>query len=293
MDEKLAVIVFSTLTTGSTYALIAVGFVILFRATQVVSFAQGAFLLVGAEVFSDLIAHTGWPAIACLLVSVAALGVLGGLTYLAAFRRLTGVDPIFIAVATIGLGTVIEVVSEMIWGTNGITIPQLYSGNQQKIAGWLYETPAGLAALVAAVVVYAAALAVLYGTRIGLRMRAAADNPGLSAYKGINVERVSLMAWAAAAGTAAIGGAVFLLGTQPVPSTVYSLGLVAFPAIFLGGADSIVGAALGSLIIAFIQSVVVVQLGGQWQDAVSYAVLLGILLLRPQGILGRFEVSRL
>lgn len=101
-----------------------------------------------------------------------------------------------------------------------------------------------------------------------------------------------MLAWAIAAGTAAIAGVAFIMTTQPSPSGVYGLGLVAFPAILLGGFDSVVGALVGGFLLSLAQNVVVTYAGGKWQDIASYGLLLIVLLIRPQGIFGSAEASR-
>jgi branched-chain amino acid transport system permease protein len=124
-------------------------------------------------------------------------------------------------------------------------------------------------------------------------MRAVASNTRLAAFNGVNVVRTSTLAWALGAVTAGLAGVVFLLGTQPDPGSVFSLGLAAFPAILLGGLDSIVGALVGGLLIGLGQAAIGVYLGGNWQDVVAYVVLLVVLLVRPQGIFGDARVARL
>ncbi|MCW2526274.1 MAG: hypothetical protein JWM76_1134, partial [Pseudonocardiales bacterium] len=133
----------------------------------------------------------------------------------------------------------------------------------------------------------------LHKTPVGLRMRAVANNTRLAAYSGVNVVRTSTLAWAIGSLTAGLAGIVYLLGAQPDPGSVYSLGLAAFPAILLGGLDSVSGSLIGGLLIGLLQSSIGVYIGGEWQDVVSYGVLLAVLLLRPQGIFGGAEVARL
>jgi len=121
---------------------------------------------------------------------------------------------------------------------------------------------------------------------------AVADAPRLAAYAGVNVVAISALAWAVSSATAAVGGVAYIMTTQPGPDSVYSLGLIVFPAILLGGLDSIVGALVGGVVLALVQNVVATYADGTWTDIASYGLLLAVLLVRPQGLFGSAEVSR-
>jgi len=293
MNTDLATIVASGLTTGCIYALIGVGFVVVFRATGVVSFAQGAFMVLGALLFGTL-SRLGAGLTVGLLVVCAALAVGGALTYRLVFARLVGAEHFVLSVATVGLGTLISAVALLVWGPTTILVdPQFDPGARYHIVGELSLTPRDLFTLALTAAVFVLILLGLHRTPIGLRMRAVAANSRLAAHTGVDVVRTSTGAWAIGGLTAGLAGVVFLLGTQPDPGSVYALGLAAFPAILLGGLDSIAGSLLGGLLIGLLQATVGVYLGGEWQDVVSYGVLLAVLLLRPQGIFGGAEVARL
>ncbi|HVV08121.1 branched-chain amino acid ABC transporter permease [Amycolatopsis sp.] len=293
MNTDLATIVASGLTTGCIYALIGVGFVVVFRATGVVSFAQGAFMVLGALLFGTL-SHLGTGLAVGLVVVCVALAVVGALIYRLVFARLVGAEPFVLSVATVGLGTLVSAVALLVWGPTTILVsPQFDPGTRYHVVGALNFTPRDLFTLALTVVVFAVVLLGLHRTPIGLRMRAVAGNARLAAHVGVDVVRTSTGAWAIGGLTAGLAGVVFLLGTQPDPGSVYSLGLAAFPAILLGGLDSIAGSLLGGVLIGLLQAAVGVYLGGEWQDVVSYGVLLAVLLLRPQGIFGGAEVARL
>lgn len=292
MSPQVAGLIIGTLTTGAILSLIAVGFVIMYRATRVVSFAQGAFSLVGGFFFMALADHhvNIWLA---LLASIAGAFLLGGLTYQLVFARLVGAEPFITAIATIGLATVIEAIAIIIWGSGPIILPNVISSRVYHVTANLLVTPTDIFIVVIALVVFALVMPMLYWTRLGLRMQAVADHPRLAAYVGVNVIAISTLAWAVSAGTAAVGGVAFLLTSQPTPDSVYSLGLVVFPAILLGGLDSIVGALVGSMLLALVQNLTITYVNGNWVDVASYAVLLAVLLVRPQGLFGSAEVSRI
>lgn len=291
MDDRIGAVITTTITSGAILALVSVGFVVVYRATKVVSFAQGAFTLVGAFVFLRCAEH-GFGFAGALAVALVVDLILGAVIYRVVFARMEGSEPFIAAVATIGLAIVVESVATIVWGSSPIILPDVVSGRRfTPVSGLRFEA-ADLVVAGMALVVYLILALSLQRTRAGLRMRAVADMPKLAAHSGVNVTRMSMLAWAAAAGTAAVAGVAFLLTTQPAPTSVYALGLTAFPAILLGGFDSIGGAVVGGFGLALVQAVVVTQAGGDWQDIASYGLLLAVLAVRPQGLFGSAEASR-
>jgi len=280
----------SAVTLGCTYALIGIGFVILFRTTRVLSFAQGFFSVLGALVFSSLL-RDSLPYPAALVLAALLTAIVGPAVYVLLFRRFALHESLLISLATIGLGLSLEAIATMIWGPQTIVIPAIL-GYRTVGPSWFPVTPIALATIVVAALAYGAVVSLLYGTKLGLRMRAVANQPALAAALGVNLTGLSSLAWGLAAGTAALAGMVYVITVQPDPGTVYDLGLVAFPAILLGGLDSVPGALVGGLLIGLVQTIVVTYVGGSWQDVSAYLVLLAVLLVRPQGLFGDRELSR-
>jgi branched-chain amino acid transport system permease protein len=293
MNADLSTIVETGLTTGCILALIGVGFVLVFRATGVVSFAQGAFMVLGALLFGTISRDGGNLAVGLVVVCVA-MPVIGGLIYWLIFSRLVGAETFITSVATVGLGILVEAVALLIWGPTTILVQAPFSPRSSyHLWGQLHLTPLDVFTFILTAVIFAAIVTGLHRSRVGLRMRAVADNTRLAAFNGVNVVRTSTLAWSLGAVTAGLAGVVYLLGTQPDPGSVFSLGLAAFPAILLGGLDSIIGSLVGGLLIGVAQAAIGVYVGGNWQDVVAYAALLVILLVRPQGIFGDARVARL
>ena len=292
MSADVATVIVNGLVTGCIYGLIGIGFVIIFRATGVVSFAQGAFMVLGALIFGSVVNGGGDLAIGMIAVS-AALFIGGGLIYWLVFARLVGSDAFITAVATVGLGTLIEAIALLIWGPSTINIPQQFSFHRHHVVSTLGFSNLEIFTMCLTVGIFIIVLIGLHRTPVGLRMRAVANNARLAAFTGVNVVTTSALAWAIAGLTAGLAGVVYLLGTQPDPGSVYSIGLAALPAILLGGFDSVPGALVGGVLIGLVQAAVAVYIGGAWQDVVAYGVLLAILLVRPQGLFGSAEVARL
>ena len=292
MGQEAAQIIVGAVTLGCIYGLVGVGFVILYRSTGVVSFAQGSFMLVGALVFYSLTASLGWSVIPGLLGATVIMGVVGAGSYLVVFGHVYDSKPFTISVATIALGTLIAAITALIWGSTILTLPNLISFNAIHLPLDITVTPVNLFTIGLAVVVIGSLMAVLKRTRVGLQMRAVADVPALATYLGINVARVSALAWGLAAATAGTAGIAYSIGTSLDPPSILALGLLAFPGILLGGLDSIGGALIGGVILALLQSTTTVLVGGVWSDVVGYGLLLAVLVVRPSGMFGRKEVIR-
>jgi len=284
-------VITNTLSIGAIYALIGVGFVVMYRATRVVSFAQGGFMVVGAFLFRAMV-ELGLGLYLSTVVAAALLFVGGAVVFRITFARILGEEPFVVAIATIGLGTFIVAVSELIWGPNPIVVRGVIGTKPVSVLG-LSLTPVSLYAIAMTAIIFAVLIVGLRRTSVGLKMRAVADVPSLAALKGVDVSGISMLAWAIAAGTAAIAGVAYILSTQAHPSGINSLGLLAFPAILLGGFDSIVGALVGALLVAFVQNLAIFYVGSQYQDVIAYAVLLLVLFVRPQGLFGQADLERL
>jgi branched-chain amino acid transport system permease protein len=127
---------------------------------------------------------------------------------------------------------------------------------------------------------------------VGLRMRAVACDPSLAAYGGVRVRRISALAWGISAAVAGAAGVGYTLGKVIDPSALPSLGIVVFPAIIIGGLDSLAGVAAGSVILALVQTLASVYVGTNWEDVVAYGLLLVLLWVRPNGLFGSRQLVR-
>jgi branched-chain amino acid transport system permease protein len=292
VEQEAAQIIVGAVTLGCIYGLVGVGFVILFRSTGVVSFAQGSFMLLGALFFYSLTANLGWSLIPALLCATVAMGVVGVGSYTIVFGHVFDSKPFTISVATIALGTLIGAITALIWGNTILNLPSLLSFNAIHLPLDIVVTQVDLFTIGLAVVIIGLLMIALKRTRVGLQMRAVADAPGLATYLGINVAKVSALAWGLAASTAGAAGIAYSIGTSLDPSSIPSLGLLAFPAILLGGLDSIGGALVGGVILALLQSTTTIVVGGEWSDVVGYGLLLVVLVVRPSGMFGSKEVIR-
>jgi branched-chain amino acid transport system permease protein len=272
------------------YALTAAGFVIIYRATLVFNFAQGALLLLGAYGVYQLRVKAGisiWPTLILVIIGMAALGAL---TYLLVLKPMTG-QPVFaLIIVTMGLSIVATGLAGVIWGFSGLFVPSPHIGAALKIGS------ARISALNATEILVAAGILAGLGaffqfTPIGLQMRATAESPTLASRRGVSVQRVYTFSWALAAAISAVAGAILAFGSGATP-TISDVGLTAFPAALIGGFDSLLGAVIGGLIVALAQTYAATLWSPAVEDMVVFGLMLVVLIIRPFGLFGTKEVLR-
>lgn len=281
-----------SIVTGSIYGLVGVGFTLLFRASKVLSFAQGGFMLLGAFIFYSLEEHNDRPFLVATLLTAVVVAAFSALVYILIFARVAAREAFATSVATIGLAGVLQAAVGIHYGTAPLSLPDVVSPRAYHVLSAVVST-ADLVAVGIAVAVVVVLVLTLRFTPLGLRMKAVADNAPLSVHLGVSAARVATVAWALAGATAALAGVAFSLRSSVDPVGVSNVGLFAFPAIILGGLDSVAGALVGGLLLAGIQNTVQVVVGSGWVDIVSFSLMLAFLLFRPSGLFGKAEVVRL
>jgi branched-chain amino acid transport system permease protein len=290
-------LVFAGLALGCNYALIALGFTIIFKASQVINFAQGQFLLVGAYVVSVAIFQRHLNFFIALLIGIAVTAAIGVVFERLVLRRMIGRPPFTIIMVTIGLNVLLlTAVTIALGGTQLVQPPAPFDFvGRFNVAG----ITLGYNAL-ATIGVTVLVCALLYGffsyTRYGLAMRAIASDQEAALAVGIKLSTLYALAWAIAGAMATIGG-VFLAASVPTfDATLGNSALVAFPAIILGGLDSILGAVVGGVAIGVIyelaQAYSPTSLGTGFYTIVPYLVMILVLLVRPYGLFGTRKVER-
>ncbi|WP_432841464.1 branched-chain amino acid ABC transporter permease [Dactylosporangium sp. CA-092794] len=292
--NQIANMITQGLFLASIFALVSVGFVVLYRATGVVSFVQGYLMLLGAVVYhyiSD--SRPTWMLYVGLPLTLVVVGVVAVLAYRLVFARLTGADAFVSSIASIGLGMLLQLVIIMVFGSVPVSAPRLVSNSYWHVTGTVNIPWTTIFLLGGAVVSFACILLYLFATPVGLAMRAAANRTLLAAQAGVNVRSVSAVAWGIGGVTAALAGIGYSFSAQIDPNTIPNLGLLVFPVLILGGLDSLKGAIIASIILGLIESATITWIGGQEQDIISYALMLGVILFKPSGLFGSREVARL
>jgi branched-chain amino acid transport system permease protein len=293
MSTELAQALVGALVLGSLYAVVGIGFVILYKATHVLNFAQGSLMLLGGFIFytADQDWHLAWPV--AMVISLAAMAVAGAVLYILCFRRLVGAPEFSLVIATLGLSVVIVTISLIIWGPGTRTLPEQLSRSPLFSIGNLSFSSIDVFSIGIALVVVFLLDQALRHTRLGIEMRAVADDPLLASLMKVDVNKMSAIAWSIAAFCAGVAGIAYAMRLSVDPVGMQALGLLAFPAILLGGLDSVRGVLAGGFVLAFAQSGASFYLGGKWSEVTAYAVMLVVLLVRPRGFFGTRQAVRL
>ncbi|NUT99250.1 MAG: branched-chain amino acid ABC transporter permease [Saccharothrix sp.] len=284
------------LGTGSIYSLLALGFVIIYKSTRVISFAQPAFMLAGAVLVSYLAAEVGFfvaVPVAAVLIAVLALGVERTV-----LRPMIGKPVFVVAIITIGVDVVVRVVTNAFIGLDVRQVGDPWGLDTVALLGVEVQERYLVMFLTTAVVV-AVLFAFFRFSRVGLAMRAVAYDQEVAMAQGISVGSVFALSWAIAGGLAALAG-VFVATGAGVDQQLWIIALKALPAIILGGLDSLGGAVAGGLAVGVVESLVGTYqgdvapwLGPNFALVAPYALMLVVLLVRPYGLFGSKEVERL
>jgi branched-chain amino acid transport system permease protein len=275
---------------GCVYALVALGFVLIYKATEVVNFAQGELMMVGAFLAYTFIVIAGLGFWLGALLALAVTALLGGGLDRVVMRPMVG-QPVFaIIMVTIGIGFMFRSLVSMTpgWGVDTYTIETPFYGKVVNL-GDLVLSQDHLAIIVLTMALVAVLFAFFRYTRLGVAMQATSQNQLAAYYMGIPVKTVFSMIWALSAAVAAFAG-ILLAPIAFVHVNMGFLGIKAFPAAVLGGFGSIPGAIVGGLIIGIVEALAGFYLPEGFKDVAAYIVLLAVLIVRPQGLFG--EIAR-
>lgn len=278
------------LTNGAILALAALGFVLIYKSSDVINFAQGEFLLVGAYVTFSLIAQYGlaWPLgmILTLVVSVAVGVVVERLV----LRPLIGEPIISVIMVTIGLSSLLRAIVNTIWGTLPRAFPAFIPSQPVNILNATIGADR-LWAIVIAIIMLSLFTFFFRRSREGIAMRAVADDQQAALSMGISVKRIFAWAWSIAAASAAIGGAL-IANIVGVSGELSVFGLRVFPVVILGGLDSIPGAIVGGVIIGLLEAYTGGYIGQGLNTIIPFIILILILMVRPYGLFGQEIIER-
>jgi branched-chain amino acid transport system permease protein len=282
------------LLTGSMYALIALGFVLIYKATDAINFAQGEFVMFAAFIAAGAANMAGlsfWVSAALAIAGMVALGF--GLERVV-LRPLIGRPVIAVVMATIGLAAVLRGGAVLAFGagTQAIAMPV---GDTPLLVGPVMISQVQLVGAAVSIIFLAGFTWFFLKSRMGIAMRAVADNQQVAMAVGINVQRYFAFAWALAGVVSALGGIVWgaMLG---VDNQLALVGLKVFPVVILGGLDSIVGAVVGGLIVGVVENLAAGYfdplVGGGTKDFAPYVLMILVLMIRPEGMFGRRRIER-
>jgi len=280
---------------GSIYALVALGFVIIYKASGIINFAQGEFLVLGAYVCLAILSSGRVPVVPAFFLTLAFSAVLGVLLERLILRPLIGEPVISVIMVTFGLSSILRAVVQGIWGTDTRPFPALFPSTPVMFGpvpvsqGYLWSL--GSVAL----------LLILFSTffrysRQGIAMRATAFSQQVALSMGISVKRIFALSWSIAAIVSAIGGVLLGSIRGGVDGSLAFLGLKVVPVTILGGLDSIQGAIVGGVIIGVLENLSGGYLdplvGGGVKEVAPFIALVLILMIRPYGLFGKVHIER-
>ncbi len=289
--DQLAQYVVSGLTTGSIYALIALGFCIIHNSIGIVNFTQVDFVSLGGLVMYTLLVGMGLPLILAFFLAVAAVTGVGGLVERLAIRPAKSRAVIVLIFITIGVSILMRGLFKVLWGKNQMALPP-FSGDTPLILFKAAILPQSLWIFGITVAVVIALHFFFSRTRTGKAMRAASFNPKAAALMGINVNRMVLLSFALSGALGAVAGIMIV----PITTLSYSigvmLGLKGFSAAILGGYGNSLGAVVGGLLLGVLESVGAGVISSAYKDVIAFAILLAVLFMKPSGLLGHGEKER-
>jgi branched-chain amino acid transport system permease protein len=291
--------VFAGLALGSTYALVALGFVVIYKSTGVINFAQGGLLALGAYLGYTFASNLAIAFGVAILLACLTAAVVGASVERLVLRRMVGQPPFAVIMITIGLLFVLEPLITAIWGFDSLPIPNPWNIRTIEVGGLVLGVRDLWTIGLTAAVVVAFFLFFRY-TAFGLAMRATAFDPEAALAQGISARRVYAVSWAIAAALATLAGITLAAGPAGLSPSISLIALAAFPAMILGGLDSPAGAVLGGLVIGLAEALtrgyqdeLFSWAGSNVSVIVPYLLMILILLIRPYGLLGTKDVRRI
>lgn len=294
--DLLALFVVNGLIVGVLYGLVAMCFVLIYKASRVVNFAQGELLLLGAWVCWGAVVQAGLPFPVAFVLTLAFSVVLGILIQVVVLRPLIGEPLISMIMVTVGLAVFFQAMLKWIFGVAPQSFPPVLGAQKVNLAGLEVEV-AYLASCAVAIVALAGFALFFNRSKLGLAMRATAFNQQVAASLGVSVRQVFAMAWAISALVSAMAGIVIGL-VNGVSAGLAAFGIKVFPAVILGGLDSIVGAVVGGIIVGVLENLAEYVDGqflhwGNLYTIAPFYVLVAILMVKPYGLFGTQDIERL
>ena len=277
------------ISLGSIYAIIALGYTMVYGIARMLNFAHGDIIMVGGFAIFTAVSTMGLPPLIGILIGVVVCTVLGVVIETIAYRPLRGASSLAVLITAIGVSYLLQNIALLVFGSNArqftsvVNVPNLkLAGGQLSISGVTIVT------IVTCIVIMVALTTFIKKTKIGQAMLAVSEDKGAATLMGINVNRTIAITFAIGSALAAIAGAL-LCSTYPslTPYTGSMPGIKAFVAAVFGGIGSIPGALIGGIILGIIENLSKAYISSHLSDAILFYVLIVVLLVRPTGILGK------
>ncbi|MGE5254858.1 MAG: branched-chain amino acid ABC transporter permease [Planctomycetaceae bacterium] len=283
--------VLSGLTTGSTYALVAIGFSLIHNATGIVNFAQGEFVMLGGMFMITFYSFLGLPMVVAFFLTVVCVAAVGFLLERGPIHQARSREILLLVMVTVGASISIKGLSMMIWGKNPMTLPP-FSGENPLIFLGAAIMPQSIWIFGITLVAVIALSYFFRGTMSGKAMRAVAASRRTALLSGISVDRMTLLSFTLSGALGAVAGIIL----TPITTTSYDagvmMGLKGFSAAILGGYRSMPGAVIGGLLLGVLESLGAGLVSSEYKDALAFLILLIVLFFKPTGILGKGSFKR-
>ncbi|MGF1908666.1 branched-chain amino acid ABC transporter permease [Vibrio kasasachensis] len=294
--DLLLQLVINGVIVGMLYGVVAMCFVLIYKSTQVVNFAQGEFLLIGAWVCWASLVYLQLPFVIGFVLTLAFMMVFGIAVQTIVLRPLIGEPIISVIMVTIGLSMFFQALMKWIFGVSAVSYPQVFETNVVNIGGLNVEF-AYILSLIFSVIIMVSFYWFFKFSKTGLAMRATAFNQQVAQSLGISIKKVFAVSWAISAMVSATAGIVIGI-VNGVSDALSIIGIKVFPAVILGGLDSVVGAIVGGIIIGLLENLAefvdsqYLHVGNLYNIAPFY-VLLIILAFKPYGLFGTKDIERI
>jgi len=298
--EKIFEIVLQGLSMGSIYALLALGFVLIFKSTGVINFAQGELSMVGAFICYTFATVLHFPYLLAFLMTLVLGAVLGAVVDVVFFRRMVGEHLFSTIMVTVGLASILTCIAGILWGHDVYAIRSPFTDRTVRL-GNIVLSQGGLYTIGVSILLLGLFVFFFNRSLLGIAMRGTAEDSDTAGLMGINVKKIHMAAWSIGALVAAVAG-VFLAELSFVRLTMSHTGVKAMAAAILGGMQSIGGAIIGGAIIGVVESFAANYLSGtemgnfhfgDIKDVAAFAIMIVVLMIRPHGIFGKEKVERL
>jgi len=284
---ELAQLIVGGVAQGCVYGLIALGFVLIYKATEMVNFAEGDVMILCAFMALTFIGTMGMNYWLGFLLAAIAMAVFGYLLDALVLRRIIGQPQFAIVILTISLGFIFRSAAGFIWGHETQSFPTPFTNRSLNAGGLVL--PLEMLSTIAGTLILAGLLFLFFNyTRLGNAMQAASQNQLAAYYMGIPVKRINSLIWALSAVVATIAG-VLLSPTSLVDPGIGFLGIKAFAAAVVGGFGSLIGTVLGGLIVGVSETLAGRYLPPGFKEIVAYLIMLGVLFVRPQGLFSTIQ----
>ena len=279
----------SGISLGSVYAIIALGYTMVYGIAKMLNFAHGDVIMVGGYISFCAISYLNLPGWLSLLLAVLVCTVLGVVIEGLAYKPLRQATSLAVLITAIGVSYFLQNSALLIWGAAPKVYPPLISGTLKLFDGQLSISYVSLLTMAACIVIMVVLTTFTSKSKMGKAMRACSEDKGAAQLMGINVNRTISLTFAIGSGLAAIAG-VLLCSSYPtlMPTTGSMPGIKAFTAAVFGGIGSIPGAFLGGILLGMIEALAKAYLSTQLSNSIVFAVLIVVLLVRPAGLLGKY-----